>query len=336
MTRSALAVSLHDEGLACSQAVLAPFARHLGMAPATANRIAAGLGGGIGRLGGPCGAISGGVLALSLAFGNETAGDQDAKTSNYRIVADFVRKMEGFAGAGDCRSLLGGLDLWKDEDRAAMKARGLGASVCGRIIAASVAEVERILVGAGKLQRARDDREGRGEGAAEAAAGAALDMDTDRFDIRPATEADAPLLAEFLYRLLVEVMPPGDWEAKRADMIARSADYFRRGADSPSQCNFVARTADGRPAGCICMVIEERPPHLRYDGVLFGYLHNVYVAPEFRGRGLSRAMLDRLHAEAAALGIVRVGLHASRFGRPLYAGAGYDTVERYMEKDMPT
>lgn len=331
MTRSERAVALHDEGLACSQAVLSVFARHLGLPPATAHRVSAGLGGGIGRLGGPCGAITGGVLALSLAFGNETASDQDAKTSNYRIVADFVRKMEGIAGSGLCRTLLGGLDLWKDEDRAAMKERGLGSSVCGSLIAASVAEVERILVEAGKLPPVREK------------GSVALDTDTDRLDmpaaafcIRPATEADAPVLAEFLYRLLVEVMPPGDWESKREGMIARSVDYFRRGADSPSQCNFVARTAEGRPAGCICMVIEERPPHLRYDGVLFGYVHNVYVAPEFRGRGLSRAMLDRLHAEAAALGIVRVGLHASRFGRPLYVGAGYDTIERYMEKDMAT
>lgn len=151
--------------------------------------------------------------------------------------------------------------------------------------------------------------------------------------IARATADDAPILADFLYRLLVEVMPPADWSAKRETMISRSVEYFRRGVDSPSQCNFIARVG-GTPAGCICMSIEERAPHLRFDGILYGYLHNVFVVPDYRGRGLSRVMLDRIHAEAEVLGIVRIGLHTSKFGRPLYVATGYDSVERYLERDV--
>jgi hypothetical protein len=73
----------------------------------------------------------------------------------------------------------------------------------------------------------------------------------------------------------------------------------------------------------------------RYDGVRYGYVHNVYVKPEARGQGVARALLKRLHAEAAKAGVVRLSLHASRFGRPLYLDLGYESIERYMESDLP-
>lgn len=342
MTRVELAISMHDRGFACSQAVVAAFAGHLGMPPATAARIACGFGGGIGRLGASCGAITGGVMALSLALGSEKPEDQDAKLGTYSVVADFVRGMEAFAGAADCRSLLGGLDLWKEEDRLAMKEGQLSARVCSPLIAEAVYRVERILIEAGKLSRKRepepeavpdsipnpnDDVQSRHPTQSAQAQAA------QRFDMRPARKEDAPVLARFLYTLLTEVMPPADWSAKREAMIARSIDYFERGVDSPTQANFLV-FAQGVPVGCICMVIEERAPHLRYDGCLFGYVHNVYVVPEHRGRGLARALVRHLHEEAQARGIVRIGLHSSRFGRPLYVDEGYESVERYMESEV--
>jgi C_GCAxxG_C_C family probable redox protein len=56
------AVELFNAGRNCSQAVLMAFAGELGLEPDAAARLAAGFGGGMGRMGHTCGAVSGAVL----------------------------------------------------------------------------------------------------------------------------------------------------------------------------------------------------------------------------------------------------------------------------------
>jgi C_GCAxxG_C_C family probable redox protein len=145
MTRAERAVALHNGGSSCSQAVFTVFAADFGMDERLAHKASTGLGGGIGRLGLTCGAITGGVLALSLAFGNESGADQDAKLKTYEIVSKFIADMEKKYGSSQCRILLGGADLWTAEGRDAVKARGLTDRVCNRIVADVVDYVEALV-----------------------------------------------------------------------------------------------------------------------------------------------------------------------------------------------
>lgn len=147
MTRVEKALALHKGGSACSQAVFAAFAPDFSLDEAFAHKIASGLGGGIGRTGLCCGAITGGVLAISLLFGNESGADQAAKLDTYSIVAKFLDDMGARHGATACRDLLGGVDLWDAEQRASMHAAGLGETVCNRLIADVVSYVEKLLPG---------------------------------------------------------------------------------------------------------------------------------------------------------------------------------------------
>jgi C_GCAxxG_C_C family probable redox protein len=142
MTRAERAVALHQSGSTCSQAVFTVFAKDLGMDEKTAHRLAAGFGGGVGRKGFICGALGGGVLAISLLYGAETGEDQEAKLKTYTVVAKFLDEMEKRHGSTQCRALLGGIDLWKEADQAKMKAEGLSAKVCNTIVADVVDYVE--------------------------------------------------------------------------------------------------------------------------------------------------------------------------------------------------
>ena len=145
MTRAEKAIALHGGGSSCSQAVFAVFAEDLGMDERLAHKVSTGLGGGMGRMGLTCGAISGGVLALSLAYGSATGSDQEAKMKTYGIVAKFIAGIEAQYGSTQCRVLLGGADLRTEEGRAAVKAAGLSDKVCGRIVADAVKYVETLL-----------------------------------------------------------------------------------------------------------------------------------------------------------------------------------------------
>lgn len=145
MTKAEKAIALHGSGSSCSQAVFTVFAEDLGMDENLAHKVSTGLGGGMGRMGLTCGAISGGVLALSLAYGNVSGSDQEAKMKTYEVVAKFIADIEAQYGSTQCRVLLGGADLWTEAGRAAVKDAGLSDKVCNRIVADAVKYVETLL-----------------------------------------------------------------------------------------------------------------------------------------------------------------------------------------------
>ena len=79
----------------CAQSVLVPFAEQAGLDPETAFRLAACFGSGM-NMGGVCGAVTGGLMALGLAG----AGDQ-------KTCQAFCRRIrENHDGMLDCRDLL--------------------------------------------------------------------------------------------------------------------------------------------------------------------------------------------------------------------------------------
>jgi GNAT superfamily N-acetyltransferase len=73
------------------------------------------------------------------------------------------------------------------------------------------------------------------------------------------------------------------------------------------------------------------------DRATFGYLADVYVLEEFRGRGLSKRMLEALFAHPELQGLRRTML-VTRDAHGLYAGFGFTALahpERVMERHDP-
>jgi C_GCAxxG_C_C family probable redox protein len=101
------AVDLFEEGYSCSQAVTAAFADLFHLERDIALRISAGLGGGIGRTGSVCGAVTGAILILGLKFGVTDPKDKAGKLAAYEKVRLFGDRFRERTGSSICKDLLG-------------------------------------------------------------------------------------------------------------------------------------------------------------------------------------------------------------------------------------
>jgi C_GCAxxG_C_C family probable redox protein len=102
--RTEIALSRHSKGFNCSQAVFSAYAE--GVDEATALKIASGFGGGMGRMAGTCGVVTGAFMALGTKFGGTTP-DREAKEFMYARIKDFASRFEARNGSLMCRTLLG-------------------------------------------------------------------------------------------------------------------------------------------------------------------------------------------------------------------------------------
>ena len=78
---------------------------------------------------------------------------------------------------------------------------------------------------------------------------------------------------------------------------------------------------------------------LRTIGPRLGEIKRMYVAPEWRGRGVARRLLEALEEAASALGLETVRLDTG-FRQPdaqhLYQSAGYRTIDNYNGNEHAT
>ncbi len=104
------ATHFSGEGFNCAESVLQAIAEIAGLAlPDAVRKIATPFGGGIGRTGCVCGGISGGVMALGLAFGRTTP-DLEQRKVAYSHAERLWRRFVERTGSEDCRELNPGFD----------------------------------------------------------------------------------------------------------------------------------------------------------------------------------------------------------------------------------
>ena len=86
-------------------------------------------------------------------------------------------------------------------------------------------------------------------------------------------------------------------------------------------------TSDGKAAiGSAGLLLLDWAPHFLDPACdQRGYILNVFVEPEFRGRGIAKALTKECMAEAKQRGIGVVALHASKKGQPVYEKFGFKT-----------
>lgn len=69
-----------------------------------------------------------------------------------------------------------------------------------------------------------------------------------------------------------------------------------------------------------------------------GEIKRMYVRPEYRRKGIGKALLERLLVEAGAVGYSKVWLDSARFMRSahaLYRAHGFREIEPYPESEIP-
>lgn len=116
MTEVEMADRLFAEGYNCSQAVFAAFAPVLGLTREQCLQLAVALGGGMGRCGEACGAVTGGLLVIGQRYGAASVTNPAKKTESYAPAAIFIEKFRKMHGNINCRNLLG-VELGTPEGR---------------------------------------------------------------------------------------------------------------------------------------------------------------------------------------------------------------------------
>jgi C_GCAxxG_C_C family probable redox protein len=146
MGKTEQAASYFRQGYACSQSVLLTFAEQLGLTHELAERIAGGFGGGMGRTGRTCGAVSGAVMALGLAFTGNFAGEGSAaaKEQMYARVRQFFDEFQNLHGSLDCNTLLC-VDIATAERRSQAREQGKFSTLCPLLVGDAVRIVDAML-----------------------------------------------------------------------------------------------------------------------------------------------------------------------------------------------
>lgn len=110
-------------GLYCAESTLISLAEAQGIASDLLPKIATGFCSGMARTCGTCGALTGAMMGLGLAFGRTESRDSvaDAYTATQRLVTEFERSF----GARDCHVLLG-CNLGTPEGQAIFREKRLG------------------------------------------------------------------------------------------------------------------------------------------------------------------------------------------------------------------
>ena len=94
-------------GYGCCQSVVAAFSDLYGLDETMAKRIAAGFGGGVGRMRMMCGAVSGIVMLVGLDCGQIEGNDREGKSACYKVVQDLLARSEAENGSLICAEILG-------------------------------------------------------------------------------------------------------------------------------------------------------------------------------------------------------------------------------------
>ena len=121
-----------SQGLSCSHAVFSVYAAEYGLDKDAAAKIASGFGGGMGRMGQTCGAVTGAYMVIGLKYG-AASGDREVKEKTYRAIREFAEQFKAKHGALVCKDLLG-CDISTPEGFEKMKKLGLHEKVCTRLV----------------------------------------------------------------------------------------------------------------------------------------------------------------------------------------------------------
>jgi C_GCAxxG_C_C family probable redox protein len=128
------AISHFQSGYNCSQSVLLPLAEHIN--PTSKNelipKIATGFGGGMGRCGSVCGALTGGIMAVSIKYGTNEAG-VEKRAKAYVNAQALFKQFEKQHGTVLCRDLFK-YDLSNPEQAAKARQEGVFQKVCHGLI----------------------------------------------------------------------------------------------------------------------------------------------------------------------------------------------------------
>ncbi|WP_420333215.1 GNAT family N-acetyltransferase [Roseibium sp.] len=143
---------------------------------------------------------------------------------------------------------------------------------------------------------------------------------TSDFAIRPARQADKNALTELCMRSKQSngyddtFMEACTDELRVRDSWILEDDFW------------VAEAVDGSLVGCI---------RLSSDTDAGGELETCFVAPDYKGKGVGRALFQTLESQARKIGLKHIALDADPFAEAFYARMGFETTGRSPSGSIP-
>lgn len=117
-------------------------------------------------------------------------------------------------------------------------------------------------------------------------------------------------------------------EAPTPQFVAAFATWLER--EQPSRWWWLAETDAGAPVGMVNLKIFDRMPNPGAPPSRWGYLANLYVAPEHRRSGTGALLVEAVIDKARAEGLVRLVLAPSEQAMQLYARFGFRTARELL------
>jgi GNAT superfamily N-acetyltransferase len=154
--------------------------------------------------------------------------------------------------------------------------------------------------------------------------------------VRTATIDDVPFVLPMV-RAICDLHQRHDPERFRVvdDVIERYARWLpERATDSRSV--FLVAVENGKPVGYAVSTIEPEVPIFWVPEC--GWIHDIWVQPEHRGRGLARELVRETVKRFGALGVNQLRLHTGTFNdaaRKLFAAEGFRPCVVEMLRSMP-
>jgi C_GCAxxG_C_C family probable redox protein len=96
-----------EKGFSCAPSALSAYSEQFGLGKELVLKIACGFGGGIGRTGRTCGAVTGAVMVIGLKHGQADVADEESRQKTHELVKKFIDKFTELHGSVECRELIG-------------------------------------------------------------------------------------------------------------------------------------------------------------------------------------------------------------------------------------
>ena len=114
------------------------------------------------------------------------------------------------------------------------------------------------------------------------------------------------------------------------DLAPALRDYYVRHLSDGTFAAWLA-VEGGRIVGTSGMSFAEKPPWFSCPTGRIGLLSSMYTLPEYRRRGIGRALLSRVVDEARQRGCGSVWITASDMGVLLYTDFGFEKNGNFMQ-----
>jgi C_GCAxxG_C_C family probable redox protein len=144
MTKSDSAVECFKCGFNCAQAVFSTYAPGLGIDKTTALKISGPFGGGMGRMGEACGAVTGAFMVIGTKYSMTKEGEEELRNKGYELVRSFSEKFKLKHGSIKCKDLLHA-DISRPEGYKIAAEKKLFRIICPKLVEDSGLILEEIM-----------------------------------------------------------------------------------------------------------------------------------------------------------------------------------------------